>query len=423
MSNTQAGSGRDEIVATYLLETPGELERAASAIAGEQSTGTFVPIPGETPEIHERHGARVVGLEHLGSHPTPALAYSAPSSSSYQRGRAKIAFPVDNMGWALPNLMATVAGNLFELNQLSGIRLEDLEFPDSYIARQPGSRFGVPGTRELMGVSDRPMVGTIIKPSVGLSPDATAELARSLADAGIDFIKDDELMANPPHSPFAERFGKVITQLHEAGERSGRMVMYAANVTDSLDQMRRNIDLVQEAGGTCVMVSVNHIGLSGLEAVRSHTNLPIHAHRNGWGALTRDSMLGYSFDVWQKIWRLAGADHIHVNGLNNKFWEPDDSVIHSAKAVLSPLGKAPVAVPVFSSAQTALQAPETYALLQSADILYVSGGGIMAHPDGPVAGLRSINEAWEAAISGVSLADYAASHPALRAALDTFSSH
>lgn len=199
--------------------------------------------------------------------------------------------------------------------------------------------------------------------------------------------------------------------------------MYAANVTDSLDQMRRNIDLVQEGGGTCVMVSVNHIGLSGLEAVRSHTNLPIHAHRNGWGALTRDSMLGYSFDVWQKIWRLAGADHIHVNGLNNKFWEPDDSVIHSAKAVLSPLGKAPVAVPVFSSAQTALQAPETYALLQSADILFVSGGGIMAHPDGPVAGLRSINEAWEAAISGVSLADYAASHPALRAALDTFSSH
>lgn len=421
MTKPQASSGRDEIVATYLFETPGKLEWAASAIAGEQSTGTFVKIPGETPEIHEQHGARVVELVDLGSEPSPALSHSAPTSTSYQRGRVRIAFPVDNMGWALPNLMATVAGNLFELNQLSGIRLEDLDFPDSYIARQPGSRCGVPGTRELMGVPDRPMVGTIIKPSVGLSPDATAELARSLADAGIDFIKDDELMANPPHSPFAERFSKVIRQLHEASERSNRMVMYAANVTDSLDTMRKNIDIVEEGGGTCVMVSVNHIGLSGLEAVRSHTALPIHAHRNGWGALTRDPMLGYSFNVWQKIWRLAGADHIHVNGLRNKFWEPDDSVIRSAHAVLTPLGDAPVAVPVFSSAQTALQAPETYAALRSTDILYVSGGGIMAHPDGPVEGLRSINEAWEAAATGVSLEDYAATHPALQKALDTFS--
>jgi ribulose-bisphosphate carboxylase large chain len=422
MTSSPAGPAREEIVATYLIETPGEVEWAATAIAGEQSTGTFVKIPGETPEIHERHGGRVVELEVLDSSLEPALSNSAPVSSSYQRGRVKIAFLVENMGWALPNLMATVAGNLFELNQLSGVRLEDLDFPDSYIDRQPGARFGVPGTRELMGVADRPMVGTIIKPSVGLSPDATGELARSLAEAGIDFIKDDELMANPPHSPFFERFTKVITHLHNVSDTSGRLVMYAANVTDSLDDMRRNIDVVEEGGGTCVMVSVNHIGLTGLEAVRAHTTLPIHAHRNGWGALTREPMLGYSYTVWQKIWRLAGADHLHVNGLQNKFWEPDDSVIKSAKAVLSPLGKAPVGVPVFSSAQTALQAPETYALLQSTDILYVSGGGIMAHPDGPVAGLVSINEAWEAAISGVSLEEYARTHPALQAALSTFSS-
>jgi len=405
MSKQNTGSPsavREEVVATYTIETPGSLKWAAEALAGEQSTGTFIQIPGETAEIHQKHAGRVVEVEPLDSSQTPALLGSVPASGSFNRGRIKVAFPVQNFGYALPNLMATVAGNLFELNQFSGIRLEDVDFPASYI------------------VKDRPMVGTIIKPSVGLTPEATGELAFSLADAGIDFIKDDELMANPPHSPFAKRFESVIGQLHRVAESSGRMVMYAANVTDNVDQMRRNIDLVEKSGGTCVMVSANHIGLSGLDVVRSHTSLPIHAHRNGWGALTRDPMLGYSYLFWQKIWRLAGADHLHVNGLRNKFWEPDESVIRNARAVLNPLGSAPVAVPVFASAQTALQAPETYAALGSADILYVCGGGIMAHPAGPVAGLRSINEAWEAAIAGIPLDEYAKSRPALQGALEMF---
>lgn len=411
---------REEVVATYTIETPESLKWAAEALAGEQSTGTFIKIPGETAEIHEKHAGRVVEVEPLDSSLTPALLGSVTTGGSFHRGRIKVAFPVQNFGYALPNLMATVAGNLFELKQFSGIRLEDVDFPASYIDRQPGTRFGVPGTRKLMSVEERPMVGTIIKPSVGLSPEATGELAFSLANAGIDFIKDDELMANPPHSPFAKRFDSVIRQLHRVAETSGRMVMYAANVTDNVDQMRRNIDIVEKAGGTCVMVSANHIGLSGLDIVRSHTSLPIHAHRNGWGALTRDPMLGYSYLFWQKIWRLAGADHLHVNGLRNKFWEPDESVIRSARAIMSPLGSAPVAVPVIASAQTALQVPETYAALGSADFLFVCGGGIMAHPAGPVEGLRSINEAWEATISGIPLDEYAKSRPALQGALEMF---
>ena len=411
---------REEVVATYTIETPESLKWAAEALAGEQSTGTFIKIPGETAEIHEKHAGRVVEVEPLDSSLTPALLGSVTTGGSFHRGRIKVAFPVQNFGYALPNLMATVAGNLFELKQFSGIRLEDVDFPASYIDRQPGTRFGVPGTRKLMSVEERPMVGTIIKPSVGLSPEATGELAFSLANAGIDFIKDDELMANPPHSPFAKRFDSVIRQLHRVAETSGRMVMYAANVTDNVDQMRRNIDIVEKAGGTCVMVSANHIGLSGLDVVRSHTSLPIHAHRNGWGALTRDPMLGYSYLFWQKIWRLAGADHLHVNGLRNKFWEPDESVIRSARAIMSPLGSAPVAVPVIASAQTALQVPETYAALGSADFLFVCGGGIMAHPAGPVEGLRSINEAWEATISGIPLDEYAKSRPALQGALEMF---
>ena len=109
------------------------------------------------------------------------------------------------MGTSLPNVVATVAGNLFELKPFSGLKLLDVTFPSVFLNRYQGPQFGVSGTRRFTGVFGRPLIGTIIKPSVGLSPEATAAMVDSLAEGGIDFIKDDELQADGPHCPFAER--------------------------------------------------------------------------------------------------------------------------------------------------------------------------------------------------------------------------
>ena len=110
---------------------------------------------------------------------------------------------------------------------------------------------------------------------------------------------------------------------------------------------------------------------------------------------------------------------MHVNGLRNKFSEADDSVITSARACLSPLfdEKPCLVMPVFSSGQTAMQPPDTYRALGSVDLIYAAGGGIMAHPLGPEAGVASLREAWDAAISGIALEEYARDHPALAAAI------
>jgi ribulose-bisphosphate carboxylase large chain len=110
---------------------------------------------------------------------------------------------------------------------------------------------------------------------------------------------------------------------------------------------------------------------------------------------------------------------MHVNGLQNKFSEDDESVIASARACLTPMfdSKPCTVMPVFSSGQSAAQVPGTYAALGSTDLIFAAGGGIMAHPDGPAAGVAGLSEAWEAAISGVSLADYAREHPALAGAI------
>lgn len=409
----------ERIYASYWLETGDDPRRAAEAIAGEQSSGTFLALPNETPALKARSGARVERLGVLEQVGQPSLP-GGMASSVYTRCKLELSWPIENLGPSLPNLMATIAGNLFELRQVSGLRLLDLKLPPSFAAAYPGPAFGVAGTRRLAGVAHGPLIGTIIKPSVGLNPEETAEQVRQLVDGGIDFIKDDELQADGPHCPFDERVRAVMHVVNDAAQRHGRKAMVAFNLTGDLDQMRRRHDLVQSLGGTCVMASLNSIGLVGLMELRRHASLPIHAHRCGWGALSRSPALGWDFAPWQQIWRLAGADHLHVNGLRNKFSESDESVVAAARAVQQPLfAHAPMqAMPVFSSGQTGLQAPGTYAALGNADLIHAAGGGIFGHPGGIAAGVAAFRQAWEAAMAGTPLDTHATTHAELRSALE-----
>ena len=386
------------IEADYLIETPLNPLLAAEALAGEQSSGTFLPIPGETPELKARAAARVERLEILNTESSPSLPGGMETSGqSYTCAKVTISWPLANIGPSLPNLMATVAGNLFELRQFSGVRILDLRLPDAFADAYPGPKFSISGTRKLAGVAKGPLIGTIVKPSVGLSPDETADLVTMLARAGIDFIKDDELQCDGPASPFEDRARAIMLAVNDHADRTGKKVMFAFNITGEVDEMRRRHDLVQELGGTCVMVSLNSVGLTGMISIGRHTELSIHAHRNGWGYLSRAPMLGWSYIAWQKFWRLAGADHMHVNGLQNKFCESGESSIASAKECLTPMfaGKPCISMPVFSSGQTAAQIPETYRQLGSSDLIYAAGGGIMGHAGGPEAGVQLLRQTWE----------------------------
>lgn len=408
----------ERIRASYWLETGDDPQRAADTIAGEQSSGTFVALAMETPELKARSGARVERLEVLERVREPSLP-TPVRAPHYTRCLLELSWPIENFGASLPMLMATVAGNLFELRAVTGLRILDLQLPPAFMAAYPGPAFGVAGTRRLAGVARGPLVGTIIKPSVGLDAEQTAEQVAALVDGGIDFIKDDELQADGPHCPFEERVKRVMAVVNRAADRSGRKAMVAFNLTGDLDQMRRRHDIVLAAGGTCVMACLNSIGLVGLHELRRHSQLPIHAHRAGWGYLNRSPALGWDYAPWQKLWRLAGADHMHVNGLANKFSEPDDSVIAAARAVLAPLWpEAPMtAMPVFSSGQTGLQAAGTHAALGCADLIHTAGGGIFGHPQGVAAGVTAMREAWEAAMTGEPLSARAERSEALRAAL------
>jgi len=420
-----APSAREEFTARYWVESYEPLEKVAEVIAGEQSSGTFLALPGETRALKERARARVVTLRQVGETATPSLhseqmARRRPAGAACAQGEIEIAFPVANVGANLTALMATVAGNLFELGEVTGLRLLDLELTPAYAKRFPGPAFGIAGTRHLAGVAAGPFVGTIVKPSIGLTPAQTADQVDALCTGGIDFIKDDELIADPPYAPFEQRLLAVMPVLRRHADRLGRMPMYAFNVSGTPDEMRRRHDLVKAAGGSCMMASVNWVGVAGLQDLRIHSELPIHGHRNGWGLLGRSPALGFAFAAYQKIWRLAGVDHLHVNALHNKFWEPDESVLRSARSCLQPWAGVQPLLPVFASGQTAALAGITWQGLGSADLMHLAGGGIVAHPMGIAAGVASMRQAWAAAMAGEPLSAAAARHPELRAAFDAF---
>ncbi|MCZ4290691.1 RuBisCO large subunit C-terminal-like domain-containing protein [Hoeflea alexandrii] len=421
----------DRIEATYLIETPMDPARIAAVMAGEQSSGTFVRVAGETDELRARAAAEVLEVSELDPVGVPSLesAYLQRKAVAgpYRRALVRIAFPVANIGRNLPTLAATVSGNLYDIGELTGLKLLSLSIPQTYRARYAMPTMGIAGTRAQLDVYDRPLFGTIIKPNVGMRSSEIADLVETLCEAGVDFIKDDEVCANPDHAPIAERVPAVMARIRAFRDRTGRDVMMAFNITDETDAMRRHADLVAAEGGSCVMASLNWCGLSGMESLRAHTPLAIHAHRNGFGAMSRHPLLGIAFDAYQAMYRLAGVDHMHVHGIGGKFVDAADEVEAAARRCIVPLaadGTDPDdrVMPAFSSGQWAGTLPRTFEAVGSPDFLFMAGGGILAHPRGPTAGVQSLRQAWDAIGSGQTLNAWARKAPELGAALDFFGS-
>lgn len=419
----------DSVEATYLVETPLAPEKVAAIMAGEQSCGTFVRVAGESDELRARAGAEVLAVEELEPAPSPSLASAflerQGTPGPWRRARVRIAYPLANIGTNLPTLAATVAGNLYDLGEVTGLRLVDVALPQAYRARFDMPRHGVAGTRAALGVADRPLFGTIIKPNVGLSADEIAALVADLCEAGVDFVKDDEICADPVHAPLEARVRAVMARVRAYRERTGRTVMVAFNITDELDAMRRHADLVEREGGSCVMASLNWCGLSAMQSLRRSTPLVVHGHRNGFGAVSRHPLLGIGFDAYQALYRLAGIDHMHVHGIGGKFSDAPSEVEAAARRCLQPLAvDAPDAsdavMPAFSSGQWAGTLPVTAQAAGSSDFLFMAGGGILAHPLGPAAGVASLRQAWEAVAANEDLEQAAASRPELAGALAFF---
>jgi ribulose-bisphosphate carboxylase large chain len=416
------------IKARYLIETPDEPMHVAEVLAGEQSSGTFVRVANESEDLKALTRATVETIEELEPRSDPSLPNALLSrlgrGGPWRRARITVSFPPANIGRNLPTLAATLAGNLYDLGETTGLRLEHIDLPPEFRNRFERPRHGVHGTRTLTQVEGRPLIGTIIKPNVGLSADETGRLVGELCEAGVDFIKDDECNADSDHAPIAQRIPAVMNHVRRWQDKTGKAVMVAFNISDEHEAMLRHADLVAHEGGSCVMVSLNWAGFSSVQALRRRTDLVIHGHRNGFGMMSRHPALGMDFQPYQALWRLTGTDHMHVHGLDGKFSQPNSEVIEGAHDSLAPLAdpadRHDIVMPAFSSGQWAGTLPQTAEAVPSGDFLFMCGGGILAHPQGTTAGVKSLHEAWIALAAGRTLADAAADAPNLAAALSFF---
>jgi 3-oxoisoapionate-4-phosphate decarboxylase len=412
---------KDVIRLTYRIETPGSVEKLAQKIASDQSTGTFVDVPGETAELKARVAARVVQIVGLEPANTPSIPTDIPGP--YHRADVTIDYPLAAIGTDIAALMTIAIGGVYAIKGLTGIKIVDMVLPEAFAGAYPGPQFGVSGSRKLTGVANRPIIGTIIKPALGLRPHETAELVRAVVEAGVDFVKDDEKLMSPTYSPLAARVAAIMPILKAQEQKTGKTCLYAWGISHhDPDQMMRNHDLVQAAGGAAAVININSIGFGGMAFLRKRSGLVLHAHRNGWDVLARHPMLGMAFKVYQQFWRILGVDQFQINGIGAKYWEPDESFVESFKALRVPLfAPDDCPLPVVCSGQWGGQAPETYARTgRTQDLMYLCGGGIVSHPGDAAAGVRAVRQAWEAAVAGIDLAAYAKDHPELAQSLAKF---
>lgn len=406
----------DFIIATYLVSFPKSVPvpMMAPALAIEQSTGTWVPVPGETVEVRRKHIAKVIGVYEV-----PDYEWSVPKDVEMRDYIIQMAFPEVNIGNQIPMLLTAVVGNI----SMGGrIKVLDMRFPEKYVAGFQGPRFGVKGIREILGVKDRPLLNNMIKPCTGYSPEVGVELFRKAAMGGCDIIKDDELIANASFNECQARVKLYMQAEKEVFEATGEHTLYTVNVTDEIPNVFENAKRAVELGANGIMVNYLATGFTVLRALAEDPaiNVPILAHMDVAGAMYAAEWHGLSSHlVLGKLPRLAGADIVVHPAPYGKAPVLPDKFQRVAQNLSFPLYNLKPTFPMASGGITPKMVPAVMKDLGT-DIVIGSGGGIHAHPQGPVAGAKAFRQAIDATMKGIPLEEAAAQFPELKASLETW---
>jgi len=394
-------SEEDLICDFYLEPLDMSIEEAAGAVAAESSIGTWTELTTLRRYV-ERLRATVFYVK--GNH-------------------IRVAYPLELFEPGnMPNLLSSVAGNIFGLGALRRLRLNDIHLPEALVRSFRGPRYGTEGVRRLLRVSERPLVGTIIKPKLGLRTEDHARVAYDAWVGGCDLVKDDENLSGQSFNRFEDRVVESLEMRDRAEEETGERKAYLPNVTAETREMLRRAEFVEEHGGRYVMVDILTCGFSALQTLRERDlGLIIHAHRAGHAAFTKDPRHGISMRVIAKLARVVGVDQLHVGTAVGKMSEGREEVTENAEALRGEMHGLKPVLPVASGGLHPRLVPALMEIL-GRDIVIQAGGGIHGHPDGTVSGARAMRQAVEAVMQGLSLEEYAEEHGELRRALERWGS-
>jgi ribulose-bisphosphate carboxylase large chain len=391
----------EDLVCSFHVEPMGiPLEVAAGGVAAESSIGTWTELTTEKPYIRDLQ-AKVFNIE---------------------GEEIKIAYPMGLFEPGnMPNVMSSVAGNVFGLDAIKRLRLNDIHLPRRLVESFPGPKYGAEGVRRLLGVMDRPLVGTIIKPKLGLRTMDHAEVAYKAWLGGCDVVKDDENLSSQAFNAFEERVPETLEARDRAEGETGEKKVYMVNVTAETEEMLRRAQFVEDHGGRYMMVDIVTCGFSALQTVRNHGfDLVIHAHRAGHAAFTRLTDHGINMRVIAKAARVIGVDQLHVGTALGKMSETREEVRENVDALTEPMHGLRVVLPVASGGLHPGHVPELMDIF-GVDFVVQAGGGIHGHPQGTVAGAAAMRQAVSAVQEGRTLAEYSEDHEELASALRTWS--
>lgn len=405
----------------YYLECSGDPWEAAAHFCSEQSTAQWRRV-GSDEDLRPRFGARVVQLDVLDG-PVENYSYEIgrKDQDSIHACRVRVAHPHGNFGPRLPNLLSAVCGEgTFFSPGAPVVKLLDIHFPDTYLEAFEGPKYGVQGLRDLLQVYDRPIFFGVIKPNIGLPPDAFSELGYESWMGGLDIAKDDEMLCDTDWCPLSER-SRLLGAARKAAEReTGCRKMYLANITDEVDRLESLHDLAVSNGANALLLNAMPVGLSAVRMLRKHTQVPLMAHFPFIAPFSRLEHFGVHTRVFAKLQRLAGFDVVIMPGFGARMAMSDDEVCANVTACLEPMGPIKPSLPVPGGSDWAGTLQTVYEKVGTRDFGFVPGRGVFGHPMGPRGGAASIRLAWEAIAAGVPVNEYALTRPELKAAFDAF---
>lgn len=396
-------SRKDLICEFYFQSKTNDLKHAAGGVAAESSIGTWTETS-TVKEYMKNLAAKVFYLKKINS----------------KSANIKIAYPNELFEEGnLPNIMSSIAGNIFGMKEILDLRLNNIIFPENIAKSFPGPKYGIEGIRKIVKVK-RPLIGTIVKPKLGLNTNDHAKVSYDAWSGGCDVVKDDENLSSQKFNKFELRLKETFKMKEKAEKETGEKKIYMINITAETKEMLRRAKLVQDYGNEYIMVDIITTGWSALQTLRDENfNLVLHAHRAGYAAFGKNLKHGMNMKVIARITRMIGLDQLHVGTAVGKMFETKEEVIENKNSLIDDFYGIKKTMPVSSGGLHPLMIPELYKIFGK-DVVLQFGGGIHGHPDGTFAGAKTCRQALDATMKNISLKEYSKNHKELRKALSYF---
>lgn len=363
------------VIATYEVTSTTSLRDAAWNIAIGQSVGNpNVRNKWETAELFETHSCIIIGDE--------------SELTGAKSGKVVIGFPTINTNWysdGISHLLCQLMGGHVDIDIVSTCRLINLVFP-VYIHDHCffAPKYGITGIREFTGQYDKPILGGIIKPKIGVSPEVLLDMVKQMVDGGVDFIKEDEIMSNPVCCPLIRRVDLISNYL----AKQSRRIIFCHTINCDPIHLKDRVRLVRDLGGNGVHINV-WSGLGSYNSIRKmNLSLFLHFQKSGDRVFTSKSN-NYSIS-WHVICQLAtmmGVDTIQT-GMIYGYSNDDPEELSKSLSVL----RAGNTLPVLSCGMHPGLVNKVTSMVGN-DYMANVGGAIHGHPNGSWGGAVAMRSA------------------------------